>query len=419
MATTSDLKSTLEEKLIYAAIVVTWPTYLVGGLYILGSVVGWLLLALVLLRIYVVGKHKVNPLPVLAALWLLAMLVMLAALLVAHLNWGLSLGQTLKSSIGWAKGWALLAIFPVCGAILKINIACVSRACCIVACQALLFIILSLFVYLVGGPDILFTSPLKIVGGPGPEFFDVRLFGINPETGLPRWFFFSPWAPAAGLMSCLYLILCWQEKNTPLRLISICACMLMCILSQSRAGWAIFFSIMPIIYLLRLGPKPEVLLCLGILIPLIILGGQSILDLLLDSYQTIKDSRPDSSRVRDALANIAVQRWESEAPIWGHGIVERGPKSVEFMPIGSHHSWYGLLYVKGLVGALALFVPMLISFFYLAFQSLLHPRAASAFGLLLVLMLYSFFENLEILAYLFWPALLWIGHYLNPINCKN
>ena len=27
-----------------------------------------------------------------------------------HLAWGLGLKQTIKSSIGWAKGWALLAL---------------------------------------------------------------------------------------------------------------------------------------------------------------------------------------------------------------------------------------------------------------------------------------------------------------------
>ena len=36
----------------------------------------------------------------------------------------------------------------------------------------------------------------------------------------------------------------------------------------------------------------------------------------------------------------------------GTRIVERGPHLVEFMPIGSHHTWYSLLFVKGSSGAL-------------------------------------------------------------------
>lgn len=127
-------------------------------------------------------------------------------------------------------------------------------------------------------------------------------------------------------------------------------------------------------------------------------------------------SRPGSTRVRPALANIAVQRWWHEVPIWGHGIVERGPKVVEHMPIGTHHSWYGLLFTKGIVGAVALAVPMFISAIYLLFEAQFSRKAASGFGLMLILVLYSFFEKLGILAYLYWPALLWIGWSLNPLN---
>ena len=50
-------------------------------------------------------------------------------------------------------------------------------------------------------PRQLYVSPLQAVGGPGPEFFAVELYGIEPETGVARWRFFAPWAPAAGLLS--------------------------------------------------------------------------------------------------------------------------------------------------------------------------------------------------------------------------
>jgi len=34
--------------------------------------------------------------------------------------------------------------------------------------------------------------------------------------------------------------------------------------------------------------------------------------------------------------------------------------------------------------------------------------------MIIVFICYSFFENLEILAFIYWPALLWIGMALNP-----
>ena len=119
--------------------------------------------------------------------------------------------------------------------------------------------------------------------------------------------------------------------------------------------------------------------------------------------------RADSSRVRAALGRIAIHRWESEAYWFGHGIVENGPHLVEYMPIGSHHSWYGLLFVKGLLGAIALAVPLAVTSLVLLARSLRSDTAQVGLSMVLTLVLYSFGENLEILAYLYWPALVIIG----------
>lgn len=415
MATRPFDLNTLEEKLIWFGIVLTWPVYALGGLYVLGAVLGWLIIAVVLLRLYVEGEQAYNRIPVTAWIWVVAMLVMELALLIGHSDWSLGLGKTIKSSIGWAKGWALIALFILLGSMLRFNTAMLSRACCIVAAQAIVFFIISIMVYAVGGPDSLFVSPLRVFG-PGPEYFEFRFFGINPETQSPRWFFFAPWAPAAGLISCLMLVICANESDSRWRTIGVIGCTLMVLLCQSRAGLAIFAVILPIIYFSGRLRVPWVLLLIGAGIPLLVLVGFPIIEYGLDSYQQVKDSRPGSTRVRSTLANIAIQRWWHEAPIWGHGIVERGPKVVEHMPIGTHHSWYGLLFTKGIVGAVALAVPMFISGLYLLFEAQFSRKAASGFGLMLILVLYSFFENLEILAYLYWPALLWIGWSLNPLN---
>ena len=108
----------------------------------------------------------------------------------------------------------------------------------------------------------------------------------------------------------------------------------------------------------------------------------------------------DSSRVRATLGRIAVDRWQEEAPVFGHGVVERGPHLVEYMPIGSHHSWYGLLFVKGLAGLLSFALPIVLSTAVLGKNAYRNPRARVGLSMVLLLLLYSFGENLEILAYL-------------------
>ncbi len=408
MATRILNKTTLEEKLIWYGLVLTYPCYLFGCLYLLGSVIGWMLFALALLRAYVEGYNPFRAVAPAVWLWVLGMLLMLVALIIAHLERQLGFGQTLKSSIGWAKGWALLALFPLLGSMISIRPEIIVRGVCCIALWSIPFAAVGLLFYVAGQGGNLYLSPLAAVGGP-LEAFQVSLYGLNPETGMARWSFIGPWAPAAGLLSCYYLVICLQEKNTKWFLLGIFGSLVMCILCQSRAGWAIWILIIPCAIGLRFCYSPYVLFAIGVLIPTIFLLGQPIIEWVFDSYTQIKESRPDSTRVRGSLARIALQRWESEAPIWGHGIIERGPKIVERMPIGTHHTWYGLLFIKGAIGLVALALPLFFTALCLFVTQHKSTISKTGFLLIIVTVCYSFFENLEILAYLYWPVLLWIG----------
>ena len=409
------IKST-EERIIWIGIVCTYGFYLTGTLYVVGSLIGWALAAMVLLRAFVEGRWpNGSAIPVTVWIWILGMITMLIALWVAHHDYNMGTGQTIKSSIGWAKGWALLALFPLLGAVVNFKPAMLTRACCILASQSILFVPLGFLAFFAGMHGGLFVSPLKAVGGP-ISTFEVNLFGMNPESGRPRWSFFAPWAPAAGFVACMYLVICSQEANKTWRWLGIIGALVMCLFCQSRAGWAIFMMLIPALVVFGRIPLPAALLMIGTMACVILLMGQPIFETIADLHQQVKDARPGSTRVRAALANLAVQRWQDEAPIWGHGVVETGPKMVEFMPIGSHHSWYGLLFVKGIVGLFALAIPMVFTCLYLALVCGDKRPVWISILIMTFFVCYSFFENLEILAYLLWPALLWLGATLNPLK---
>jgi hypothetical protein len=131
------------------------------------------------------------------------------------------------------------------------------------------------------------------------------------------------------------------------------------------------------------------------------------------AYQDFNDAftaaRAASSRVRATLASIAYHRWMTEAPWFGHGIVERGPLLVQYMAIGSHHTWHGLLFVKGAVGFVALAVPLAWSFVELSLKAQADRVARAALGVVIGFIVFSFGDNLEIVAYLVWPGLIVIG----------
>lgn len=403
-----------EEKLVWYGLVYTYPIFMLGAIYVTGSLLGWLILLVVALRWYVHGKHKDACIPTLVWLWIIAMFVMLIALWVGHSNWSLGTGKTIKSTIGWMKGWALMAIFPLIGCLAKVRTEVLVRAVCVVAVHTLIFSVITYMAYMVRIPGDLFVSPLKVIGGPGDTVFTVSLYGLNPETGGGRWRFFGPWAPAAGLLACIYLVFCMQEKDPKWRGWGIAGCVSMILLSQSRAGLGIFVMMIPMVLFSNKLKEPWMLFLLGVIVPLVLVLGDPVYEWLSYSYEEIKQQRPGSTRVRAALANIAMQRWESEAPIWGHGVVESGGKIVEGMPIGSHHSWYGLLFVKGIVGLFALAIPLALSAIYCLVTSQVSYHARIGFCLITVFVCYSFFENLEILTYLSWPAFLWLGLAFNP-----
>ena len=140
-----------------------------------------------------------------------------------------------------------------------------------------------------------------------------------------------------------------------------------------------------------------------------LLASPEIFDTAQSITTDIKNSRPDSTRVRAALEQTALDRWAQEAPIWGHGTVERGPHLVQYMPIGTHHTWLGLLFIKGAVGVLA-FATMLLSLLYAVGIAIVKREVPiSSLAVVLPLFVYTLTENLEMLVYLYWPALVFIG----------
>ena len=147
--------------------------------------------------------------------------------------------------------------------------------------------------------------------------------------------------------------------------------------------------------------------------------GQAAMDFVNNSIRAFKEARVSSSRVRDALQRIAYDRWSREAPWFGHGAVERGPHIVEYMPIGSHHTWFGLLYVKGLGGVLSLMLPMVHQFLFTMLEAAKGPRGRLPFGLMLSFVIQSFGENLEIEVYLFWPCFMLLGIHAREVEIER
>lgn len=408
------------EHMVYKAMSLTWPFYAVGALYVVGPVLAWVLGGLAVLSLYLgpAIRHDLRatgPVPPLVWVWMISMSVMLVALWVGHLDWGLGLTQTIKSTVGWAKGWALLALFPLIGAVLPIRRAVLIRGQCVIGAWTLALAPLLLLAPYIGLPERIFTSPLKALGGPGPEYFSVFLYTLDPASWTPRWQFYAPWSPFAALLGVVMVLFALEEKDSKWMLAGLGAGILMILASKSRMG---------LVGLVACTVTPR-------LMPLILRGwawhataaltaslavlGSAIVTLAQDAVSTFKSARADSTRVRETLQRIASERWQNEAPWFGHGTVQPGSHAVEYMPIGSHHTWYGLLFVKGLVGFTALLIPMIWHTGLVMIDTVRQPRGRLPMGILMTIILLSFGENLEIEAYMLWPGLVLLGIHLREM----
>lgn len=405
-----------DEKLIVGSITGTFLFYAVGALYLVAPVLGWAMLVFLLSRwVYATPLDQQNS-RWLIGLWVVSVLLLEVALVVGHMDFNLGFGRILKSTIGWAKGWALLCVFIVLGFSLNIRYQLICRAACVVGLVALLITPVLLLAYILGLPDHLYVSPLKVLGGAGDEFFTVILYEIDPGNGSPRWRFFAPWAPAVGLVANIYFLCAWFEKSIKWRAIGLIGNALMIILAASRMGMIVMLMVPIGVWGLSRLTRSWVILSSVICLLMLALFFDPISHSLINLLDDIKGARADSTRVRAALGDIALYRWQSEAFWFGHGVVERGSHLVEFMPIGSHHNWYGLLFVKGMLGFLSFLVPFALTSCVLLVKAQYQVSSRLALGMCLVVAFFSLSENIEALAYMTWPAWLIIGIGLRSVR---
>ncbi|BFM39469.1 O-antigen ligase domain-containing protein [Synechocystis sp. LKSZ1] len=399
------------ERLVWYSMIWTYGFYVIGATYIVGSLLSWILTFYLLLKLWIQTEdtpetEKIR-IPFLVWVWILGMIGMEVALIVGSLDFDLSTGEIIKSSIGWAKGWAALALYPLVG-VLNIRPQIIYRATCIICLHTLLLSPILILAPILHFPEVLYVSPLRAVGGPSDQFFDVSFYEVDFD-GQIRQRLFTPWGPALGFVASTYFILALKEEDRKWRWFGIIGSIYMGYICKSRLALvSLLFTPVFTALLARLG-RPAILILLGLGSTLSGIFAPNIVTTIDTVMTKFTEARAASSKVRSILKEIAGHRWETEAPIWGHGVVEAGPHVAEFMPIGSHHTWYGLLFVKGLVGFYSLAIPMVLSFIVLVFKAQRSQTARAGLGILFTLFLYTFGENLEILAYLYWPGLIIMG----------
>ena len=400
------------ERIVWWSILCTIPLWLIGGLYIVGSILGWILCILKLLDNNTNDKQNSSQINILILSWLIGSFVLLICLFIGHYNFELGLLTTLKSSIGWAKGWALFPLYMLCG-LMPIKKEIIVRSIALNCIFILVILIVGIILFLFGIQGSIYTSPLRFVSpGNTDAFFDFSLYYRDIVTNIIKVRLFTPWSPALGLLANIYFWIIINESSLKIRNIALLSVFSLCIVSGSRAAIASIVIIPTILFISRNVRGYLVFYAASLSTAIATIYYDAIITFSSDSWQQVRNLRSDSSRVRSLLTEISLQRWIDEAFWWGHGIVIKGPKLVEYILIGTHNTWVHLLYAKGLIGLIAFLVPMLILLILSLFNFIKNKTdklSTSCLGISLVLWQYTISENLEMLAYLYWPGLILVG----------
>lgn len=399
----------LEEYILWYSLLFIFPFYFIGSLYIVYPIVCWIFILLTLYRLL----EKKADLKFFHYLWLSAGIIFLIGTIIAQAYNDTPLTKIITNIIfDFGKSMGIFFFIPIAGT-LKIRSKLIERALCILCIQSLCWLPIFLLGFSLNIPG--YMSPLSIIGrgSPGNYFVSFGRLATDYDP-TPRFALFAPWAPGLGCTFSLFFFIVWRETNKYLRYISMIACYLFVILSVSRLGLVTVpftFSLLLTIQHLSSHYKSRIFqLASVIFIALFGISFSTVYTWVRDTKDYLDKARSSSTLVREKLVNIAIERWK-ENPLFGHGAVEPGPLIVAKMPIGSHHTWAGLLFTNGLVGLFSLLLPYLLSigFFIVKYFKTKSSLSLSCLGVLIQLGLYSVGETWGSLSYLIWPALIYFG----------
>ncbi len=403
----------LPETLIWYYIIGTYAIYYIGGLYLFAPLLAIFLTGYLLKKWWLqtpdTPEQERVRVSIPAWVWLICVGVIAIAALVGGISADLPTSKIIFTLVNrWFRTFALMALFPLIGH-LQIRPQLIYRAACIFCIQSLVLVLLfTLLSNLFNSSIYSFVSPLSKFGG-GELYYDVRLFGAVIDVSEKRLQMIAPWPPALGLVGDIFFCLCMQEKEKKLKILGMMGAAALVISSVSRAA-IVCLPLIPIIsWLLASFASSWIMF----FISGIILSGTIFLSEIkdkVDEFATaVNEYRGGSSKARDLLKQLALDGWR-ESPIWGHGtMTENGPASVGFRGIGSHHTWYGILYAYGIVAAIPFAIALLWSLFDLITKVGTHKHANAGICILFVLLIFSTVDNIDTLTYLYWPGLVVLG----------
>jgi hypothetical protein len=315
-------------------------------------------------------------------------------------------------------GWVLLGLALTAGMQFRMASPVLVRAITVLGGYFLFFGLIAFLLHsFTGLTELELPTPPALLlpaAVPAREFsFTMRVFSTEDMLGrdLPRLVLFYPWAVVLGFAGIAVFFISLLEPRLELRLLGAAGGLLAVVGSQGRAPiLGLFLLLLVNAVLTRFDRRSLPLLgaaamfTLALLVPFRITPAEMVAWL----YDWIAQLRPGSSMARELGYALSIAGF-LESPVLGKGWVGPFVSSGIPLPVGSHSSFYGVLYTGGLVTFL-LFIVALSTTLVMLFRRARHgPVQRTALLVALGLALLSYGEGIYSFVLPCIPLLLLVG----------
>lgn len=295
-------------------------------------------------------------------------------------------------------GWIVLGMAVGVGAEYRLHSSRTVRATCIYGGIILCFSILS-FAYgsLTSADELSVISPIGLIlpsSMPSVmQHFTMRFFLSDDDGfGVRRLILFFPWSTGLSMAGMTVMVVAWSERAFFWRWAGFLGGSTALVGSMSRAAVLAMAASMAIVFWVRLSRVTQMVIILITLLAGItaIFSGFEPMETTSRMLAEVNGIREGSTDARNMIYDKSWEGFQS-SPIFGTGWLGEDYSEYIPVPIGSHSSFYGLLYTGGVVGfgmfALAFLVTLIVLISRL-------PATSGATGLWVGLGMISYGESL-------------------------
>jgi len=392
--------NSLIEKVFFWGSLSPYVLYFIGLGPIAPLLLAW---PLIVLAFFTWLRDGIRP-PLLAVVWCLSCTGILVEELLSLYMHGLGF----KHIPWWFLTYALGAFLPLVGGLIRP--AVIGSAATLLGVQTLIYCLIA---FVLTAAQVLPLIEYKALI-PSSLFGNKDLFSVHflaPAYRIDqewRLVAFTPYAPFAGAMAIMFLILTLVVKNSLVKWIGVTGWVLLLICTYSRMGMLASVTIIMIYVIVGYGRRYFFLASGAGMLAVAALAGP-LLNFSEKAASAVHSARLNSSQDRENLRAIAFENWlYGDHAVLGAGETVPGSQIVNQVYIGDLDSLGAMLFLRGAVGFCFTVAPILFTWVF-GMSAGTHPYHRAVLCIAMALMFYSYSQSLKDLFMYFWPIFLFIG----------